>query len=88
MLEVPTLYIVKLDVPSGIHLVFYVELVRPAATDPLRSQFVDDSQPPLIQVGNELEYQVEEVIAAQTRKVSRGRRRKVLVKWLGYAELT
>ena len=88
VLEVPTPHTVKLDVPSGIHPVFHVELVRPAATDPLRSQFVDDSQPPPIQVGNELEYQVEEVIAARTRKVGRGRRREVLVKWLGYAELT
>jgi hypothetical protein len=88
VLEAPTPHTVRLDVPSGIHPVFHVELVRPAATDPLHSQFVDDSQPPPIQVGNELEYQVEEVIAARTKKIGRGRRREVLVKWLGYAELT
>lgn len=74
--------------PSGIHPVFHVELLRPAADDPLPSQVVDDSQPPPIVVDGEPEWQIEEILAARTKKVGRGERRQVLVKWLGYARLS
>lgn len=78
----------ELSVPRGIHPIFHVDLVRPAATDPLPSQVVDDSQPPPIVIDNELEWEVEEILAARTRKVGRGHRREVLVKWVGFAEQT
>jgi transposase InsO family protein len=88
VVDVPSSHTVKLDVPSGIHPVFHVELVRPAATDPLPSQVVDDAQPPPVEVEGEVEYQVDEILAARTRRVGRGSRREVLVRWTGYAECT
>ncbi|THC88327.1 hypothetical protein EYZ11_012225 [Aspergillus tanneri] len=84
VVEVPTPLTVRLDVPTGIHPVFHVELVRPAATDPLPSQVVDDTQPPPIKVDGHSEWQIDEILAAKTQ----GRTRIALVKWTGYAELT
>jgi hypothetical protein len=49
---------------------------------------VDDSQPPPLLVDGELEYQVEEILHHRVRKVGRGSRTEVLVKWAGYAETT
>jgi hypothetical protein len=48
--------------PTGVHPVFHVELVRPAASDPFSSQIVDDTQPAPIKVDSELEYEVEEIL--------------------------
>jgi hypothetical protein len=88
IVAVPSSHAVKLDVPSGIHPVFHVELVRPAATDPLPSQISDDQQPPAIQIDGEDEYLVEEILRARWKAYGRGRKREVLVKWTGYAEMT
>jgi RNase H-like domain found in reverse transcriptase/Reverse transcriptase (RNA-dependent DNA polymerase)/Integrase zinc binding domain len=88
VLDVPSPHTVRLDVPTGIHPVFHVELLRPAANDPLPSQVVDDSQPPPIVVDGEPEWEIEEILAARTKRVGRGERRQVLVKWLGYAQLS
>jgi hypothetical protein len=79
---------VKLNVPTGVHPVFHVELIRPAASDPFPSQIVDDSQPPPVLVDGELEYEVEEILATRERRVGRGSQTEVLVKWAGYAETT
>ena len=38
----------RLNTPPGVHNVFHADLLRPAATDPLPSQVVDDPQPPTI----------------------------------------
>jgi ''chromo'' (CHRromatin Organisation MOdifier) domain. len=86
VLKVPSPHTVRLDVPGGVHPVFHMDLIRLAASDRFPSQIVDDSQPPPIRVDGELEYQVEEILAARTRKISRGKRREALVKWVGYAE--
>jgi len=86
--EVPTSHTVRLNVPSGIHPVFHVELIRPAATDPFPSQIVDDSQPPPVLVDGELEYEVEEILSTREKRVGRGIQTEVLVKWVGYAETT
>lgn len=59
---------------------FYVDLIRPAVTDPLPSQILDDSQPPPFVVDGELEYQVEEILDYRVRRVGRGTRTEVLVK--------
>lgn len=88
VVEVPSSHTVKLDVPTGIHPVFHVDLIRPAASDPLPSQIVDDSRPPPLEVDGELEWEVEEILAARTRRVGRGSKREVLVRWTGYAEPT
>jgi hypothetical protein len=86
--EVPSSHTVRLNMPTGVHPVFHVDLIRPAATDPLPSQIVDDSQPPPLVVDGELEYQVEEILDHRVRRVGRGSRTEVLVKWAGYAETT
>jgi hypothetical protein len=67
--DVPSPHTVQLNVPIGIHLVFYVDLVCLAATDPLSSQIVDDTQPPPLLVNGEEEYEVEHILAVQRRKV-------------------
>lgn len=86
VLEVPTPYTVRLNVPTGIHPVFHVELIRPAATDPLPSQVVDDSEPPPVVVDGELEYEVEAVLDVRRRRLGRRSRMEALVKWAGYPE--
>jgi hypothetical protein len=73
---------------TGVHLVFHIDLIRPASTDPLPSQTVDDSQPPPLVVDGELEYQVEEILDHRAKRVGRGVRTEVLVKWAGYTETT
>jgi hypothetical protein len=88
VLEVPSSHTVRLRVPTGVHPVFHVDLVRPAATDPLPSQERDDAQPPPIIVDGEEEYEVEEILGARTQKVGRGTRRMVLVRWRGYSQDT
>jgi hypothetical protein len=88
VLEVPSSHTVRLGVPTGIHPVFHVDLIRPAADDPLPSQIVDDSQPPPLEIDGELEYDMEEILAARTKRVGRGSRREVLVRWTGYSQCT
>jgi RNase H-like domain found in reverse transcriptase/Reverse transcriptase (RNA-dependent DNA polymerase)/Integrase zinc binding domain/Chromo (CHRromatin Organisation MOdifier) domain len=80
----------RLDVPSGVHNVFNVDLLRPAGTDPLPSQRQDDTQPPPVLIeGQEEHYLVEGIL---DQRVVRGRGRRgskklqYLVKWVGYAE--
>jgi hypothetical protein len=54
--EVLSLYTVRLDILTSIYLVFYIDLIRPTASDPLPTQIVDDSQPPPLVIDSELEY--------------------------------
>jgi hypothetical protein len=71
-----------------VYPVFHVDLIQPAASDPLPSQIIDDSQPPPLVVDGELEYQVKEILDYRVRRVGRGSRIEVLVKWAGYVETT
>ncbi|KAK5791000.1 hypothetical protein VI817_006309 [Penicillium citrinum] len=84
ILEILFSHTVKLDTPGDIHPVFYVDLVRPAASDPLPTQIVDDSRSPPIEVDGELEWQVDEILEAHTKR----KKRWVLMKWTNYAEPT
>ena len=87
--EVINSHAYRLDTPPGIENVFHVSLLRPAGTDPLPSQIVAEAQPPaIISEDGEEEYEVEEILRARTRKIGRGSRREVLVKWTGYARPT
>lgn len=86
VLEVPTPHTVRLNVPTGIHPVFHVELVRPAATDPLPSQLTDDSEPPPVVVDGEQEFEVEAILDVRRKRRGRRSRIEALVKWTGYPE--
>ncbi|KAI0992351.1 hypothetical protein K3495_g15835, partial [Podosphaera aphanis] len=87
-------HVMELDVPSGVHPRFHVQLLRRAGQDPLPSQIVDDAQPPPIypdnlnraSPGGEPEQFVERILRAE--RVRRGRKwvRRVLIKWKGFAE--
>jgi hypothetical protein len=89
VIEVISSHAYRLNTPPGIDNVFHVSLLRPASSDPLPSQVVTEYQPPAIttDIGEE-EFEVEEILRARTRKIGRGTRREVLVKWTGYARPT
>ena len=70
--------------PNRVHPVFYVDLLRPLAKDPLPSQQVDkDAIKPII-INGKKEYVVKRIL--EERK--KGRYKKIIVKWLDYSEPT
>jgi hypothetical protein len=77
----------RLNVPTEIHDVFHVSLLRPVASDPLPSQKQTDPQPPAVLVDNEQEYELEEILDVRIVR-GRGRggplKRQLLCKWKGY----
>ncbi|KAL5590152.1 uncharacterized protein BROUX77_007040 [Berkeleyomyces rouxiae] len=81
-------HVVELDVPTNIYPKFHVDLIKRAAGNPLPSQKTDDTQPPALEENEygEPEYLVERILRSRRRRVGRGYRREVLVKWAGYAE--
>jgi hypothetical protein len=81
----------RLDTPPGVSNIFNVDLLRPAATDPLPSQRVDDLQPPALLVEDSEEYVVEKILGQRQRKLpGKGSRTRLeyRVKWQGYARPT
>ena len=70
----------KLDTPPGLHPVFHSRLLRPAANDPLPSQVQDDTQPLPRLVGDEKEYDIEEIL--DEKVIRRGRNRKEVRRFL------
>jgi hypothetical protein len=81
-------YVVELNVLGHIYLRFYVDLLKRAGDDPLLSQIRDDTQPPPLFIDGKLEYIIEKIKRARLKKIGRGSRRKVLVKWKEYKEET
>jgi len=77
-------YAVRLNVPGSKFPTFHVDQLRPAASDPLPSQNVDDSQPEPIVVDGENEWEVECI--ADEHKIDN--KTFYAVKWTGYAEIT
>jgi hypothetical protein len=74
-----------------IYNVFNVDLLRPAATDPLPSHVVDDPQLPALLVNEEEEWLVESILKERHKKLPGKRTRtrlKYLVKWTRYAKPT
>lgn len=55
VLEIISLSIYKLDIPPEIYNIFNIDLLQPAAIDPLSSQVIDDTQPPVILIDNDIE---------------------------------
>ena len=77
----------ELNTPKGVHNKFHTSLLRPVTNNPLPSQKVDDSQPPGILMDNsDIEFGIDEILNSRYKKVGRGKRKEVLVKWTGYAK--
>ena len=74
----------KLDIPEDIYPVFYIDLVRPAASDPLSIQIVDNSRSSPIEIDSELEWQIDKILKIYTKR----KKHWVLVKWTNYTEST
>jgi hypothetical protein len=88
---VPFPHVVELNVPTGIHPRFHVELVRRAASNPLPSQQLDDSQPgPLLEASmdEEEEWEIERVMRVEKTAWRGTELPWALVKWVGYVEPT
>jgi hypothetical protein len=83
-------YFYELNIPTGIHSKFHTSLLRLVYDNKaLLSQLRDNAQPPtVITEEGDIEYGVERILQARTRRVSRGTRPELLVKWAGYAEPT
>jgi hypothetical protein len=82
---------VELNVPGGIFPKFHVDLLKRAPEDPLPSQRLRDDQPPPLIPQTEdqdAEWEVDEILRARRKRVGRGSRREVLVKWTGYQDPT
>jgi hypothetical protein len=78
----------ELNVLGHIYPRFYVDLLKRAGDDLFSSQIRDDIQPPPLFVDGEPEYTIEEIKKARLKRMGKGNRRKVLVKWKGYKEET
>ncbi len=73
---------------EGVHNVFNVDLLRPAASDPLPSQQVSDYQPPSIVVDGEEEWKIECIDGARLKRVRNQNIQQYRVKWEGYVRRT
>ena len=79
---------VQLNTSSGIHPIFYVDLLQPAAKDSLFSQHSDDSQSSGIIVDDHEEFQVEKIMNEHHTRQGQEWRLQYEVKWIDYAQTT
>jgi hypothetical protein len=73
----------ELNIPGHIYSRFYVNLLKQAEDDLFSSQIRDDTQLPPLFVNGEPEYTIEKIKKARLKKVGKGNRREILVKWKG-----
>jgi hypothetical protein len=88
ILEAIGSYSYRLDTPPGIHNVFHSQLLQLISYDPLPSQVQDDTQLPPQLVGEDIEYEVEEILDEKVVQRRRGSRCEFLVKWASYTQPT
>jgi hypothetical protein len=74
----------ELNILGHIYFRFHVDLLKRAEDDPFSSQIRDDTQLPPLLVDGEPEYTIKEIKKARLKKMGRGSRKEVLVKWKGY----
>ena len=87
----PFPHVVELNVPSGIHPRFHVELLRRAPANPLPSQIQDDAQPgPILEATEEEdeEWAIERIMRVEKSTWYGTTLRWALVKWTGHLEPT
>lgn len=85
-------HVVELDVPCKIWPRFHVKLIRRESEDLLSSQLIDESQKSPISVEKEdgwfhQEQVVERILRAERFRRGKSWVRRVLVKWIDFAEL-
>ena len=88
---VPFPHIIELDVPSGIHPRFHIELVRCAPQNPLPNQVQDDAQPgPMLEATEEddEEWELERIMRVGISTWHGVKLQWALVKWEGYVQPT
>jgi hypothetical protein len=86
--EVSFSHVIELNVPGHIYPRFHMNLLKRAENDFFLSQIRDDIQLSPLFVDNELEYTIKEIKKARLKKMGKGSRRKILVKWKGYKKKT
>ena len=75
----------ELDVPPGVHNRFHISLLRPSMEDALPSQQQQDPQPlAIVTTEGTPEFGIDGILCCRTRRIGRGSRREVFVKWTGY----
>jgi hypothetical protein len=74
----------ELNILGHIYPRFYVDLLKRAENDLFPSQIRDNTQPPPLIINGEPEYIVEKIKRARLKKVGKGNRREILVKWKEY----
>lgn len=77
----------RLDTPPGIHNVFYSRLLKLAVTNPFPSQKQDDAQKGPTLIGDQEEYEIEEILD-EKRARGRGQRLHYLIKWVSHNKPT
>ena len=83
----PSSLVYGVDVPRGVHGKSHASLFRPAVADPSPFQECDDPQlPPIINIDSGEEWVVKEILRAKWVRQGKRHRRKVLIKWIGFAE--
>jgi transposase InsO family protein len=85
VLEVLGSHSYRLNTPPGIYDVFHSKLLQLARSDPLSSQQLSEPQNSGIDIGDNVEYEVEKIL---DEKRGRGQSKWYLVKWVGYTEPT